>query len=238
MDALFSLADKVVLVTGASRGLGWAMAEGLAAAGAHVVLNGRDAQSLASRATELRAQGGKASIAPFDVADAGAIRKGMDTVLAETGRLDGLIANAGFTFRKPVLDIDDDEWRHVMATDLDSGFVLAQCAARAMLAGGRGGAITFVTSILGLIGRAQVVAYCSSKAGLVGLTQSLAAELGPKGIRCNAIAPGYFVTDGTKAVFDNPDFRSMIDRRTPLGRWGEPKELAGLAVFLMSGAAS
>jgi gluconate 5-dehydrogenase len=234
---LFSLSGKVVLVTGASRGLGWAMASGLAAAGAHVILNGRDPDSLAARADELRAEGAACSIASFDVSDAAAIRRGVAEGVSRAGRLDGLIANAGYTFRKPALEMSDSEWRHVVATDLDSGFVLAQCAAGAMLAGD-GGSIVFVSSILGLIGRAQVAAYCASKAGLIGLTHSLAAELGPRGIRCNAIAPGYFGTEGTKAVYENPEFNAMICKRTPLGRWGDPSELAGIAIFLMAPASS
>jgi gluconate 5-dehydrogenase len=234
----FSLKGRVILVTGASRGLGWAMAEGLAAAGAHVMLNGRDAGTLSPRAEALSSRGLGAGIAPFDVSDPAAIRAGVETLLEATGRLDGVVANAGFTFRKPVLDITDPEWRHVMATDLDSGFVLAQCGARAMLAGGRGGSILFVGSILGLIGRAQVAAYCTAKAGLVGLTNSLAAELGPRGIRTNAVAPGYFVTEGTRPVHEQKDFNAMVRARTPLGRWGDPAEMAGIAVFLMSDAAS
>ncbi|MEO7243367.1 MAG: SDR family oxidoreductase [Variovorax sp.] len=224
-------------MTGASRGLGWAMARGLAIAGAHVILNGRDVDALKSRANELSGTGLACSIAAFDVGDPTAVRQGVKEAVNQASRLDGLIANAGYTFRKPVMDMTDQEWRHVVATDLDSGFVLAQCAAEAMLRSG-GGAIAFVSSILGLIGRAQVAAYCASKAGLIGLTHSLAAELGPRGIRCNAIAPGYFVTDGTRAVHENPEFNSMICKRTPLARWGEPAELAGIAVFLMSSASS
>jgi gluconate 5-dehydrogenase len=233
----FSLTGKVILVTGASRGLGWAMSCGLAGAGAHVVLNGRDVDLLNRRADELREKGCACSTAPFDVGEAHAVRRGVSEAIGRAGRLDGLIANAGYTFRKPFAEMSDGEWRHVMAADLDSAFVLAQSVTEAMLAGG-GGSIAFVSSILGLIGRGQVSAYCAAKAGLIGLTNSLAAELGPKGIRCNAIAPGYFGTDGTRAVYENPEFHAMICRRTPLGRWGDPSELAGVAVFLMSPASS
>lgn len=234
---LFSLGGKVVLVTGASRGLGWAMAEGVAAAGAHVVLNSRSAERLAERADDLRSRGLTCSIAPFDVSDATAIRAGMADAVARAGRLDGLIANAGFAFRKPVDEMTDAEWRNVVATDLDSAFTLTQCSLASMQAVG-GGSVAFVSSILGMIGRGNVAAYCASKAGLIGLTNSLVAELGPKGIRCNAIAPGYFVTDGTRPVHDDPQFNAMICARTPLGRWGDPKELVGIAVFLMSAASS
>jgi len=235
--SMFSLSGKVVLVTGASRGLGWAMAHALATAGAHVILNGRDKDSLTLRANELAEAGLACSIAAFDVSNPPAVRQGIEEAVSRTTRLDGLIANAGYTFRKPVMDMTDQEWRQVIATDLDSGFVLAQCAAKAMLPTG-GGAMAFVSSILGLIGRAQVAAYCASKAGLIGLTHSLAAELGPLGVRCNAIAPGYFKTDGTRAMHENPEFDSMICKRTPLARWGEPAELGGIAIFLMSGASS
>lgn len=236
-ESLFSLSGKVILVTGSSRGLGAAMAEAVARAGAHVILNGRDAVKLGERARSIEAAGGACSLAPFDVVDPDAIRRGVSDAAKAVGRLDGVIANAGYTFRKPVLDMTDAEWRHVLATDLDSGFVLAQSAAEPMLAHG-GGSIAFVASILGLIGRPNVSAYCAAKAGLIGLTRSLAAELGPRGVRCNAVAPGYFRTDGTQPVFDNPDFNATIRGRTPMARWGEPPELGGIAIFLMSAASS
>jgi gluconate 5-dehydrogenase len=237
MSGLFSLRDHVILVTGASRGLGLAMARGCAEAGAHVVLNGRDHRRLDEAARAFEADGLACSTVAFDVADPGAARFAVADILAQRGRIDGLISNAGFTFRKATPDVTEAEWRQVIGTDLDAGFYLAQAVAGPMREA-RSGSILFVASILGLIARANVAGYSAAKAGLISLARSLAAEFGPDNVRVNALAPGYFVTDGTEAVHTNPEFRAMIERRTPLGRWGTPRELAGIAVFLMSAASS
>ncbi|MGE5666974.1 MAG: SDR family NAD(P)-dependent oxidoreductase [Betaproteobacteria bacterium] len=234
---LFSLAGRVALVTGSSRGLGLGMAEGLAEAGATVVLNGRDPATLELRARELAARGFAVTTAPFDVVDDAAARAGVDAIVERHGRLDILIANAGIHHARSLPDWEMADWRRVMGANLDACFVLAQRAALPMMRQ-RHGRIVFTTSLTGLLGRPTIHAYSASKAGLAGLTRSLAAELGEHGITCNAIAPGYFETDLSAGLRKDPAFVERINARVPLRRWGKPRDLAGIAVFLASDAAA
>ena len=237
MNAAFSLAGKSVLVTGASRGLGWAMARAMAEAGAGVALNGRHEETLAARAETLCAAGHAASIATFDVADRKAAAGGLAAVVARHGRLDVLVCNAGINHRVALDEFTDDDWRRVIDTNLTACFALARDAARTMVAQDAG-RIIMIGSIMGRMARPGIVAYVAAKGGIAALTRALAAELGPAGVTCNAIAPGYITTDLTAPLAADPAFDAKVKSRTPAGRWGRPEEVAHAAVFLASDAAS
>lgn len=234
---LFDLSGQVALVTGASRGLGWAMAQALAAAGATIVLNGRDAATLAPRRAQLLAWGFAADIAPFDVSDSDASVDAIAAIGKRYGRLDILISNAGSTVRKPLLEQTDEDWRGVIEADLTASWRLSREAARLMIPA-RYGRITLVSSINAFVARPGIAGYVAAKTGLHGLTRALAVELAPHGVTVNALAPGYFPTEGNSGLrASDPTFAPRIAARTPMARWGETGELGAAAVYLSSPAA-
>jgi gluconate 5-dehydrogenase len=231
-SGLFDLTGRVALVTGGSRGIGYAMAEALAGAGAKVVLNARDKAACDAAASKL---GGTAEA--FDVDDEAAGIAALDRIVARHGRLDILISNAGQAIRKPLFDFTTEEFDRVMRTHVRGGFWLAREAARRM-APNKWGRILFTTSLMARNARTQVPAYAAAKTALEGLVRALAAELAPHGINVNGIAPGFIVTDLTKGLYETPAFKEKVESRTPMGRWGRPEELGGPALFLCSDAAS
>lgn len=238
MSKLFSLDGQVVLVTGGSRGLGLAMADALGEAGAHVVLNGRDEVTLQAAAAQLKAQGAKADIAVFNVSDFEGSARSIAEIAQRFGRLDAVVLNAGIQHRVPLLEWTDKDFQRIIDTNLTACFVLAREAARVMIPRGSG-RIVMTASIMGpFVARPTIYGYTAAKAGLIGLCKTLATELGPKGITCNLICPGFFGTEMNTALVQNEQFSDWVKSRVPLGRWGELEEIGGAAVFLASPAGS
>jgi len=237
MLELFSLRDRIALVTGASRGLGWGMARALADAGALVVLNGRDAGTLAARQAQIAAAGGRAEIAAFDVRDRVAADAAVDAIVARHGRLDILVNNAAFGVPRDFFDISDEDWRVSMDVALDACFRLSRKAAAGMVAQ-RWGRIVMISSVNARIGRATNTPYITAKAGLEGLTRGMAAELAPHGVTVNCIAPGYMATDINTAFRAEPGRYEWIRQRTPMKRWGTEEDLMGAVLFLSSPASA
>lgn len=233
--SLFDLTGRTILITGASRGIGFAMAKACAEHGARVVLNGRDPKTLADKVEALVADGHQAEGEAFDVTDEAAAIAALDRIVARHGAIGGLIANAGVQHRVPVLEFPTEDFRRVVETNLTACFVLGREAAKRMAETG-GGSIVNTVSMLGPIARPTVPAYIAAKEGLRALTRAMAVELGSKGIRVNAIAPGYVATEMNTALIENKTFNDWVVGRTPLGRWADPAELGGAAVYLMSPA--
>jgi 2-deoxy-D-gluconate 3-dehydrogenase len=232
--ALFSLAGRRALVTGASRGLGRAMAEALAAAGADVVCAASRAGGAQATIEAIRRSGRDATEVVADLGDRDAVQRMAEQVDA-IGRIDVLVNNAGTIRRHPAADYPLADWDVVLRTNLDSAFLLSQHFGRGMIERGAG-KIVNVASLLAFSGGITVPAYTASKHAIAGLTKALANEWGRHGVQVNAIAPGYFRTDNTQALQDDPLRADQIGARIPAGRWGEPADLAGAVVFLASRA--
>lgn len=232
MSELFSVKGRVALVTGASRGLGFAMAKGLKDHGATVIINARNAAELSEAANKMGAEA-----MAFDVTDAAATRAALDAITAKHGKLDILVNNAGIQHRRPITEWTDEDFDRVISINLTSCFRLARDAAKLMLHQ-RYGRIINTGSVAAILGRPTIHAYVAAKAGLHGLTRSLAAEVGRHGLTVNALAPGYFATELNTALLEDKAFTAWVESRTPAGRWAKPHELAGAVVFLASEAGS
>jgi gluconate 5-dehydrogenase len=232
---LFDLTGRTALITGSSRGLGRAFAEGLAAAGARVILNGVNAARLEQAAAELRDRGFDILTSAFDVTDEAAIKAAFEGFDAAGVAIDILVNNAGIQFRKPMLELETADWQRVIDANLTSAFVIGREAARRMAARGHGKIIN-IGSVTSELARATVAPYTVAKGGIKMLTRAMAAEWGEKGIQSNAIGPGYMITDMNEALIANPEFDAWVKARTPMRRWGRPEELAGTAIYLASGA--
>ncbi|WP_424928314.1 SDR family oxidoreductase [Amaricoccus tamworthensis] len=234
---LFDLTGRTALVTGSSRGLGRAMAEGLAACGARVILNGSNGDRLNAAVEEMTAAGHDVRGALFDVTDEDAIREAFAGFDASGTTIDILVNNAGIQFRKPMLDLDTADWQRILDVNLTAAFVIGREAARRMAVRGHGKIIN-IGSLTSDLARATVAPYAVSKGGIKMLTKAMAAEWSELGIQSNAIGPGFFDTEMNEALTSNPDFDSWVKSRTPVHRWGKPEELAGLAIFLASDASN
>lgn len=229
----FSLTGRRALVTGAGRGLGRAIAEGLATAGASVVLNGRQPEPLEDAVTDIRAAGFEAEAALFDVTNDAAVRGWF----AEAAAPDILVNNATLRARKPTPELDLDTVRALVEVNTLAAFRLTQLAVPAMLARGKG-AIVNVTSIAGPLAGPSDAGYTLAKGALDAMTRSHAVEFAGRGVRVNAIAPGFFATEANADWVEDAGVRQFLAVRSPFGRWADPAEIAGAAVFLCSDAAS
>ena len=234
---MFDLSGKVALVTGASRGLGWAMAQSLAQAGAHVALNARDEAALRARVAELAAQGLSGEACAFDVTDSALAQAQVAALAQRRGRLDIVVANAGINHRQPITDFELADFQRVLDTNLVSVWVLCKAAAQQMQPRQQGRLI-LTGSISAINARPTISAYVATKGAVHALTRQLAVELARDGITVNCIAPGFFATEMNTALIDNAEFNDWVCRRTPAGRWGRLSEIGPAAVFLASDEAS
>jgi gluconate 5-dehydrogenase len=234
-QALFDLSGRTALVTGSSRGLGRAIAEGLARAGARLIVNGVDPARVDAAVAEMRAAGHAAEGSRFDVTDEAEIVEAFARFDAAGIEIDILVNNAGIQLRKPLVEFTSAEWRKVIETNLTSAFVIGREAAKRMIPRQRG-KIVNIGSLASELARPTVGAYTAAKGGIRNLTRAMAVEWAASGIQANAIGPGYMLTDMNQALVNNPDFNAWLMSRIPSKRWGRPDELVGAAVFLASAA--
>ena len=230
-NPLFDLSGRTALVTGSSQGIGLALARGLAEAGAAVVLNGRDAAKLDAAAAGLRAAVPGARVTTV------AIETAVARIEAEFAPIEVLFNNAGIHRRSPLAEMSEAQWREVLDTNLTSTFLVARAVAPRMIARGAGKIIN-TCSVMSEVSRPTIANYAAAKGGLKMLTRAMAVEWAKHGLQCNGIGPGYIVTELNRALVENAEFNKWICGRTPAGRWGQPEELVGAAVFLASKASN
>ncbi len=230
---LFDLTGRRALVTGSGSGIGLALAKGLAAAGAAVVLNGRDAAKLELAMADI--PGATAHV--FDVTDTAAVAAGIARIEDSEGPIDILVNNAGIQRRAPLDEISPETWREVMATNLDAVFYVGKEVAKRMIPRGRGKIIN-ICSLTSDVARPTITPYATAKGGVRMMTKGMCADWARHGLQINGIGPGYFKTPMNKALIENPEFNAWVEKRTPAGRWGEVEELQGMCIFLASDASS
>ena len=239
MDSLklFDLSGKRALITGSSQGIGYALARGLAGAGASVVLNGRDADKLAASAAALRAEGHAVETLAFDATDHAAVRAAVDGFEASDGPIDILVNNAGMQHRAPLEDFPAEAFQRLLATNISTVFNVGQAVARHMIARGAGKIIN-IASVQTALARPGIAPYTATKGAVGNLTKGMATDWAQYGLNCNAIAPGYYDTPLNAALVADPAFTAWLEKRTPAGRWGKVEELVGACVFLASEAST
>jgi gluconate 5-dehydrogenase len=234
---IFNLAGRRALVTGSSQGIGLAIAEGLARAGASIILNGRNLEKLKAAKADLEARGIESSISNFDVTDEGEVATAIEDIKSKHGPIDILVNNAGMQFRTTLEDFPLEKWRELMRVNVESAFIVGKAVAKGMIAR-RKGKIINISSVQSELGRPTIAPYTATKGAIKMLTKGMCADWAKHGIQVNAIGPGYFKTPLNQALVDNPEFSSWLEKRTPAGRWGTTDELIGAAVFLASDASS
>ena len=238
MSSLFDLAGRTALITGSVRGIGLSLAEGLAEAGASVIINGRRQEAVDAAVAKLRDKGYEARGAVFDVADEAAVAAAFAAFDRDGVEIDVLVNNAGIQFRKPMVELELQDWQRVLDTNLTAAFIVGRETAKRMIARGRGGKIINIASLVSEAARATVAPYTAAKGGIKMLTRSMAAEWAPFDIQANAIGPGYILTEMNTALIENPAFDAWVRSSNPAGRWGKPEELVGTAVYLASAASN
>lgn len=234
---LFDIIGKRVLITGSSRGLGWSMANGLAEAGAAVILNGTDERLLAERVTTMREAGFMCHAYPFDVTDESKVEQAVARIEKEIGGIDVLVNCAGINRRSAIESFSVEDWKAVIDVNLNAVWMVSKHAVRGMIER-KAGKVINIASLLSFASRPTVAAYAASKAGVAMLTKSMAVEWAKYNIQVNAIAPGYLLTDMTAPLAKDPEFDAWVKLRAPAERWGDPKELNGLLIFFASDASS
>ena len=236
-SALFNLSGRTALITGSSKGIGLALARALASAGARVVLNARDAERLARARDGLVQEGFAVEVAVFDVTDAAAVEQAVADIEQRIGAIDILVNNAGMQHRGPFAEFPIDAWYRLSATNIDSVFLVGRAVAQRMITR-RSGKIINVCSVQCELARPGIAPYTATKGAVKMLTKGMAVDLGAYGIQVNGLGPGYFKTELTEALVADETFTAWLKTRTPAGRWGEVRELAGAAIFLASDASS
>jgi gluconate 5-dehydrogenase len=233
----FDLSGRIALITGSSAGIGFALARGLAGAGATIVLNGRNEAKLAQAAQALREQGAAVHAVGFDVTSADVVSKAIARIEQDIGAIDILVNNAGMQRRAPLEDFEERTWHELMKTNVDSVFFVGQAVARCMIERRRGKIIN-ICSVQSEVGRPNIAPYAASKGAVKMLTKGMAIDWGPYGIQVNGLGPGYFKTELNEALVNNAEFSGWLIARTPLRRWGDVDDLIGAAVFLASDASN
>lgn len=235
---LFSLSGKTALVTGSARGLGLEIARGLAGQGAHVLVNGRDAEAVQRAVQDITQTGGHATPLVFDVADDAAMTSALAPWIEDGGVIDILVNNVGIRDRRGLFEFELDDVRRMLDVNVVAPFELSRRVARTLIAHDRPGRIINIASIAGLISASRDAAYTTAKGALVSMTRALAAELGAHGITVNCVAPGFFATERNAERVADVRVAQTLSTRTSLGRWGKPPEIAGAVAFLASDCAS
>lgn len=234
---LFDLGGRLALISGSSRGIGLAIARALASAGASVVLNGRNPTALEAAAEELRKTGAVVAIAPFDVTDESEVEKAVENIERNTGAIDILVNNAGMQYRSSLESYPVEKWDELLRTNLNSVFLLSRAVAPYMITRRRGKIIN-ICSVQSELARPTIAPYTASKGAVKMLTKGMCADWARYGLQVNGIGPGYFKTELNRALVEDREFTSWIEKRTPAGRWGDVEELAGAAIFLAADASS
>ena len=236
-SGLFNLNGKRALITGSSQGIGFALAKGLAAEGVEIVLNGRNAEKLASAAKALEAKGLKTHQLAFDATDHTAVREAIDGFESASGAIDILVNNAGMQHRTALQDFPPEAFEQLLQTNIASVFHVGQAVARHMI-GRKRGKIINIASVQSALARPGIAPYTATKGAVTNLTKGMATDWAKHGLQCNAIAPGYFDTPLNAALVADPEFSAWLTNRTPAGRWGQVEELVGACIFLASDASS